>query len=186
MGVVGGAEAAGGAGRTGGAARTGGAGAGSARTWGPVGGSGRDLGSGGAAAGNEAEYDGSGWAAGGDAGTPTAWPMGAVDGGGGPGGEGGGCGGCGRLQAEKGGSGLDIGGNSDAGGPDDAAPDGGVPDGDLSRGSAGAAEERSVWCPRGAKGRRAETRNPHASQNWPTTADPQRGQLPLATNRPGA
>jgi hypothetical protein len=50
----------------------------------------------------------------------------------------------GRLQAEKGGSGVDTGGNSDSGGPDDAGPDGAVPDGDISRASAGAAEERSV------------------------------------------
>ena len=146
MGVVGGAEAAGGAGRTGGA------GAGSTRTRGPVGGSGRDLGSGGAAAGSGAEYDGflgagvntdsngtttvgsSGdWGA---SGTPTAWPTGAVDGGG-LGGKGGGFG---RLQAEKGGSGLDTGGNSDSGGPDDAGPDGAGPDGDISRAPAGAAE----------------------------------------------
>ena len=69
--------------------------------------------------------------------TPTAWPAGAVDGGGGLGGKGGGFG---RLQAEKGGSGLDTGGNSDSGGPDNAGPDGAVPDGDISRASAGAAE----------------------------------------------
>jgi hypothetical protein len=129
IGVVGGAE---------------GAGAGSTRTRGPVGGSGRDLGGGGAAAGSGAGYDGSGWAAGdsflgagvntdsngtttvgssgdsGASGTPAAWPTGAVDGGG-PGGE---AGGFGRLQAEKGGSGLDTGGNSDSGGRDDAMPDG--------------------------------------------------------------
>ncbi|MGH3177152.1 MAG: hypothetical protein ACRDPF_25190 [Streptosporangiaceae bacterium] len=73
----------------------------------------------------------------GASGTPAAWPTGVVDGGG-LGGDGGGCG---RLQAEKGGSGLDIGGNSDAGGPDGAGPDGAGPDGDISRASAGAAEE---------------------------------------------
>jgi hypothetical protein len=74
-------------------------------------------------------------------GTLTAWPTGAVEGGGGLGGDGGGVG---RLQAEKGGSGVDTGGNSDSGGPGDAGPDGAVPDGDISRASAGAAEERSV------------------------------------------
>ena len=104
----------------------------------------------------------------------------------------------GRLQAEKGGSGLETGGNSDSGGPDDARPDG---DGDVSHGAAGAAgaaagvwagageEASSGWPPpRGAKGRRAETRKPHASQNWPTTGAPQRAQVSpaLATNRPGA
>jgi hypothetical protein len=68
----------------------------------------------------------------GASGTLTAWPTGAVDGGSGLGGKGGGFG---RLQAEKGGSGLDTGGNSDSGGPDGA-----VPDGDISRASAGAAE----------------------------------------------
>jgi hypothetical protein len=170
MGVVGGAETAGGAGAT--------------RTKGPVGGSGRDLGSGGAAAGGAAEYDGSGRAAGdggagsggagagdsflgpgvntdpngtstvgssgesGASGTPAAWPTGSDDGGGlgGKGGLGGEAGRCGRLQAEKGGSGPDIGGNSGSGAPDDPVPG-------------------SVWCPRGAKGRRPETRDPHASQN---------------------
>ena len=65
----------------------------------------------------------------GASGTPAAWPTG---------------GGCGRFQAEKGGSGLDTGGNGDSGGPDDAVPNGAVPDGDISRASAGAAEERSV------------------------------------------
>jgi len=73
----------------------------------------------------------------GASGTPTAWPTGAVDSGGGLGGKGGGFG---RLQAEKGGSGLDTGGNSDSGGPDDAGPDGAGPDGDISRAPAGAAE----------------------------------------------
>jgi hypothetical protein len=77
----------------------------------------------------------------GASGTPTAWPTGAVSGGGGPGREGGGFG---RLQAEKGGSGLDTGGNSDSGGRDDTVPDGAVPDGDISRASAGAAEARSA------------------------------------------
>ena len=77
----------------------------------------------------------------GASGTPTAWPTGAVDGGGGLGGK---EGGFGRLQAEKGGSGLDTGGNSDSGGRDDTAPDGAVPDGDISRASAGAAEARSA------------------------------------------
>lgn len=60
--------------------------------------------------------------------------------------------GSGLLQPEKGGSGLEIGGNSDSGGPDDT-----LPDGDVSGGSA-------EW-PRGAKGGRAETRKPQASQN---------------------
>jgi hypothetical protein len=79
----------------------------------------------------------------GASGAPTARPTGAVDGCGGLGGDGGGLGGegagCGRLQAEKGGSGLGTGGNSDAGGPNDAGPDG-----DISRASAGAAEEASA------------------------------------------
>ena len=140
MGVVGGAEAAGGAG--------------AARTRGPVGGSGRaagggEAGAGGGEAGAGGELRGAGVntdsngvttvGSSGDSGasgTPTAWPTGAVDGGG-LGGKGGGFG---RLQAEKGGSGLDTGGNSDSGGPDDAGPDGAVPDGDISRASAGAAE----------------------------------------------
>lgn len=61
-----------------------------------------------------------------------AWPPTAADG------CGGGCCCCGRLHAEKGGSGLGTGGNSDSGGPDDA-----VPDGDISRASAGAAEGAS-------------------------------------------
>jgi len=89
------------------------------------------------------------------------WPPGAVDGGGADG-DGGGAdgGGCGRLQAKKDGSGLGTGGNSDSGGPDDA-----VPDGDISHALAGAGDEGSASWPRGAKGRRAETRNPHASQN---------------------
>jgi hypothetical protein len=77
----------------------------------------------------------------GASGTPNAWPTGAVSGGGGLGGEGGGFG---RLQAEKGGSGLDTGGNSDSGGRDDAVPDGAGPDGDISRASAGAAEACSA------------------------------------------
>jgi hypothetical protein len=47
--------------------------------------------------------------------------------------------GCGLLQAENGGSGLEIGGNSDSGGPEDAEPDGAV-----SHPSAGAGEERST------------------------------------------
>ena len=59
--------------------------------------------------------------------------------------------GSGLLQPEKGGSGLEIGGNSDSGGPDDTRPDG-----DVSGGSAGR--------PTGAKGDRAETRKPQASQ----------------------
>jgi hypothetical protein len=82
--------------------------------------------------------------------------------GGGEGGAGGGLDGdgCGRLQAEKDGSGLGTGGNSDSGGPDDA-----VPDGDVSRAWAEAGGEASASSPRGAKGRRADTRNPHASQN---------------------
>jgi hypothetical protein len=63
------------------------------------------------------------------------WPPGAVDGGGADGDDGG----CGRLQAEKDGSGLCTGGNSDSGGPDDA-----VPDGDISRASAGAGDEGSA------------------------------------------
>jgi hypothetical protein len=79
----------------------------------------------------------------GASGTPTVRPTGAVDGRGGLSGDGGGLGGegggCGRLQAEKGGSGLGTGGNSDAGGPDDAGPDGAI-----SRASAGAAEEASA------------------------------------------
>ena len=83
------------------------------------------------------------------AGGQADWLLGAVDGRGGPAGEGSGSG---LLQAEKGGSGLETGGNSDSGGPDDTRPDG-----DVSRSSAG-------W-PRGVKGRRAETRKPHASQN---------------------
>jgi hypothetical protein len=104
----------------------------------------------------------------------------------------------GRLQAEKGGSGLGTGANSDSGGPDDARPDG-----DVSHGAAGAdgaataawaaagagEEASSGWPPpRGAKGRRAEIRKPHASQNWPSTGAPQRGQVSpaLAANRPGA
>jgi hypothetical protein len=99
-------------------------------------------------------------ASGGTAGSPD-WPAGAAGGHGGPDGEGDGPG---RLQAEKGvGSDLETGGNSDSGGPDDAMPDGGV-----SRGSAGpdaAGEEDSAGWPRGAKGRRAYTRKPHASQN---------------------
>ena len=76
--------------------------------------------------------------------------MGDCDGGG-LGGDGAGCA---RLQAEKGGSGLGTGGNSDAGGPDDAGPDdAGLddagpddagPDGDISRASAGAAEGGSA------------------------------------------
>jgi hypothetical protein len=77
------------------------------------------------------------------------WLPGAAGGRGGPAGEGSGSG---LLQAEKGGSGLEIGGNSDSGGPDDTRPDG-----DVSRSSPG-------W-PRRVKGRRAETRKPHASQN---------------------
>ena len=124
MGVVGGAEAEGGAG--------------AAWTRGPVGGSGRAAGGGEAGAGGElrgagVNTDSNGVTTvgssgdSGASGTPTAWPTGAVDGGGlgGKGGDG-----FGRLQAEKGGSGLDTGGNSDSGGPD----------GDISRASAGAAE----------------------------------------------
>jgi hypothetical protein len=134
MGVVGGAEAAGGA------RRTGGGGADSARTRGPVGGSGWAAGDGFRGAGENTDSNGATTVGSsgdsGASGAPTARPTGAVDGGGGPGGEGGGFG---RLQAEKGGSGLDTGGNSDAGGPDDA-----VPDGDISRASAGAAEARSA------------------------------------------
>jgi hypothetical protein len=76
----------------------------------------------------------------GASGTPNAWPTGAVSGGG-LGGEGGGFG---RPQAEKGGSGLDTGGNSDSGGRDDAVPDGAGSDGDISRASAGAAEACSA------------------------------------------
>lgn len=97
-------------------------------------------------------------------------------------------GGCGRLQAEKGGSGLETGGNSDSGGPEDGTPDGDVSHGAASPAGAGAAEAESAGWPRGAKGRRAESRNPHPSQNWPVVAVPQRGQVspPLATNRPGA
>jgi hypothetical protein len=72
-------------------------------------------------------------AAGSGAGPPAARPTGGVDGCGGLGAEGAGCG---RLQAEKGGSGLGTGGNSDSGGPDGAGPAG-----DISRASAGAAEE---------------------------------------------
>ena len=92
------------------------------------------------------------------------WLPGAVDGRGGPAGEGSGLG---LLQAEKGGSGLGTGGNSDAG-PDGARPDGAGPDGDVAGGTAepaGTGEEGSAGWPRGAKGRRAETRKPHASQN---------------------
>jgi hypothetical protein len=108
------------------------------------------MGSGGAAAGSGAEYDGSGWAAGdGDAGGGGA-EAGAGDGfrtvgvntdsnGTTTVGSSGDSGASGRLQAEKGGSGLDTGRNGDSGGPDGA-----VPDGDISRASAGAAEERSV------------------------------------------
>jgi hypothetical protein len=79
------------------------------------------------------------------------------------------------LQAEKGGSGLEIGGNSDSGGPDDTRPDGDVP-----AGSAG-------W-PKGSKGGRAGIRKPHASQNWLAMVAPQRGQVSPspATSRPDA
>ena len=94
------------------------------------------------------------------AGGQADWLLGAVDGRGGPAGEGSGSG---LLQAEKGGSGLETGGNSDSGGPDDTRPDG-----EVSRGSAepaGTGEEDSAGWPRGVKGRRAETRKPHASQN---------------------
>ena len=114
--------------------------------------------------------------------------------------------GSGLLQAVKGSSGFEIGGNSDSGGPDGARPDGGRPDGagpdgarpggawldrDVGRGSgepAGTGEEESAEWPRGAKGRRAETRKPHASQNCPTTVAPQRGQASPSsvTSRPGA
>ena len=91
--------------------------------------------------------------------------------------------GSGLLQAVKGCSGFEIGGNSDSGGPDGARPDGARPDGagpdgarpdgagpdgDVARGSAepaGTGEEDSAGWPRGANGRRAETRKPHASQN---------------------
>jgi hypothetical protein len=67
------------------------------------------------------------------------WPPGAVGGGGADGDGGGADGGCGRLQAEKDGSGLGTGGNSDSGGPDDA-----VPDGDISHALAGAGDEGSA------------------------------------------
>ena len=46
---------------------------------------------------------------------------------------------CGLLQAENGASGLEIGGNSDSGGPEDAEPDGAV-----SQALAGAGEESSA------------------------------------------
>jgi hypothetical protein len=83
---------------------------------------------------------------------------------------------------------LETGGNSDSGGPEDGTPDGDVSHGAASPAGAGAAEAESAGWPRGAKGRRAESRNPHPSQNWPVVAVPQRGQVspPLATNRPGA
>ena len=153
MGVVGGAEAAGGAGaaRTrgpvGGSGRAAGGGGGgdagagggeAGAGGGEAGAGGGEAGAGGGEAGTGGEFRGAGVntdsngtatvGSSGDSGasgTPTAWPTCAVDGGG-PGGKGG----FGRLQAEKGGSGLDTGGNSDSGGPD----------GDISRASAGAAE----------------------------------------------
>ena len=91
-----------------------------------------------------------GWAEGDDAGRTgegdeAGWRAGV----GGAAGDGSGSG---LLQPEKGGSGLEIGGNSDSGGPDDTRPDGNV--------SGGSAD----W-PTGAKGGRAETRKPQASQN---------------------
>jgi hypothetical protein len=123
------------------------------------GGSGRAGGtSGGGAEGDDAgrtgEGDEAGWSAGVGgadvgAGGASDWLPGASDGRGGLAGDGSGSG---LLQPEKGGSGLEIGGNSDSGGPDDTRPDG-----DVSGGSA-------EW-PRGAKGGRAETRKPQASQN---------------------
>ena len=66
------------------------------------------------------------------------WPLGAVGGGGLDGDRPDGNR-CGLLQAENGGSGLEIGGNSDSGGPEDAEPDGAV-----SHALAGAGEERSA------------------------------------------
>jgi hypothetical protein len=71
------------------------------------------------------------------------WPPGAVGGGwpDGDGADGDGPDGnrCGLLQAENGASGLEIGGNSDSGGPEDAEPDGAV-----SQALAGAGEESSA------------------------------------------
>lgn len=99
---------------------------------------GSGLGPGGDDAGRTGEGDEAGWRAGvGGAGAGAGEADGSDSG---------------LLQPEKGGSGLEIGGNSDSGGPDDTRPDGDVPGGPAR-------------CPRGAKGGRAETRKPQASQN---------------------
>ena len=175
--------------------RTGGAGGGGADAWAGGDGSGRTGGraeAGGGAGGDDGaggNGDSSKLTAPGSSGAPTGvWPAGAVDDHGGPADEGsgpvgddsglagGGSGlagegrgragvgrGSGLLQAVKGSSGFEIGGNSDSGGPDGARLDG-----DVARGSAepaGTGDDDSAGWPRGAKGRRAETRTPHASQD---------------------
>jgi len=170
-GLVGGASGSAGAGGAGGSGRGGGAG------------SARSGGGGGVSAGIWAECDdGQGGAAGSRGGSDqggTAGSRGGPDQGSAAGrsrragGEAGAS--SGLLQPEKADSGSEIGGNSDSGGPDDARPEG-----DVSRGSVG----WPIW----AKGGRAEPGKPHASQDWPATVAPQRGQVPasLATSRPGA
>jgi len=166
--------------------RTGGAGGGWTDAWTGGDGSGR--------AGRRAEAGAGAWGSG--AGGLASEGSGLVGEGGRSAGGGSGLAGTGRgsglLQAEKGSSGFEIGGNSDSGGPDGARPDGAVrPDGDVARDSAepaGTGEEGTAGWPRGAKGRRAGTRKPHASQNWPAKVAPQRGQgsPSSATSRPGA